>query len=147
MIDHAANPLYLAAQISPDASVFFFTLSVFLIYVELNRPGSLLPGFLGLLGVLFTIASLYRLSLSPLAILLIALCAGLFLLDLLHPQYFAVPVIAILALSTGFCLLVVGPIPMHVHPAAGIACGLTLGTGTSLLTRIARRARANKAVD
>jgi membrane-bound serine protease (ClpP class) len=147
MISHSSNPLYLAAQTPPNTAIFLLTFGVFLIYLELNRPGSILPGILGLLVTLFAIASLLRLSLSSTAVALILFSGALFLLNLLRPQRFGVSLLATLALVMGFCRLVNGPLPKHVSPAAGIACGLTLGMGTSLLTHIAHRARANKAVD
>ena len=117
------------ARLGPDAAVLLLTLGLLLVWLELNRPGWILPGALGLLFVL------------------LATAAALLLLDLLRPTPSAVALAAILALVLGLLRLVVAPAPPRVHLATAIACGLLLGGSTSVLTRIARRARANKALD
>jgi membrane-bound ClpP family serine protease len=131
----------------PDGAVLLLTFGLVLICVELNRPGWILPGTLGLLLVLFAVASLLRLELSLAGLALLATAAALLLLDLLRPTPTIVAVAATLALVLGFAHLVRGPAPRDVHALTAIGCGLLLGAGTSVLTRIARRARANKAVD
>ena len=131
----------------PDAAVLLLTLGLLLVYVELNRPGWIAPGALGLLLALFAAASLLRCDLSLAALALLATAAALLLLDLRHPTPVLVAAAATLALVMGFAHLVLGPAQKQVHAATAIGCGLLLGAGTSVLTRIARRARANKAVD
>jgi membrane-bound serine protease (ClpP class) len=132
---------------APDAAVLLLTLGLLLVYVELNRPGWILPGTFGLLLTLFAVASLLRLHLSPAAVALLASAAALLLLDLRRRTPRLVAAAATLALVLGFAHLVAGPAPQRVHAATAIGGGLLLGAGTSVLTRIARRARANKAVD
>ncbi len=135
------------AALTPDTALVCFTLGLLLIYFELNRPGTILPGALGLLLCLLSCASLlaHPISLSGLVLTLSA--AALLLLDLFRPVPLAVAAAATLALSCGFYRLLAAPEqkPTHLLPAA--LCGLILGSATSFLTRIARRARANKAVD
>jgi membrane-bound serine protease (ClpP class) len=142
-VSGAAAPLHLA----PDAALLLFTLGLLLIYVELNRPGWIVPGACGLLLALLAAASLLRLNVSLAALTLAASAAALLLLDLFRPSRAVVAVAATLALILGFYRLVQGPDSLHVHAPVAVLCGLALGTGTSVLTRIARRARANKAVD
>ena len=48
------------SHLSPDAAIVVLTMGVLLIYVELNRPGWILPGAAGLLATLFAGASLLR---------------------------------------------------------------------------------------
>ena len=131
----------------PDTAVLLLTLGLLLIYVELNRPGWIVPGALGLLLALFSTASLLQFELSLGAAALLATAVMLLLLDLLRPTPVVVAAAATLALILGFAYLVLGPAPRHVRAPVAVLCGLLLGVGTSMLTRIARRARANKAVD
>jgi membrane-bound serine protease (ClpP class) len=135
------------AHLGPDAAVLLLTLGLLLVYTELNRPGWILPGTLGLLLVLLAAASLLRLELSAAALVLLATAAALLLIGLLRPTPPAVALAATLALVLGLYRLVLGPAPRHVHGGTAIVCGLLLGSGTSVLTRIACRARANKALD
>jgi membrane-bound serine protease (ClpP class) len=136
-----------ASYLAPDSAILLLTLGLLLIYVELNRPGWIFPGACGLLLALLSIGSLLRLDLSLVAIALLATATALLLLDLLRPTPVLVAVAATLALVLGLDHLVFGPAPLQVHAAVAILCGLLLGGGTSILTRIARRARANKAVN
>ena len=57
-----------------------------------------------------------------------------------------VPVAATLGLVLGFTQLVRSP-GTAVGVGMAVGCGLVLGGSTSILTRIARRARANKGLD
>jgi membrane-bound serine protease (ClpP class) len=131
--------------LSPDAVLLFLTLGVALIYVEMNRPGSILPGAAGMLLTLLSVAALGRLPLAWWAVVLGLTGIALLVLDLLRPTSRLVATGATLALVLGFMHLVTGPAPIHSWVA--VPCGILLGAGTSILTRIARRARANKAVD
>jgi membrane-bound serine protease (ClpP class) len=139
----AAAPLHLA----PDAALLIFTLGLLLIYIELNRPGWIVPGACGLLLALLAAASLLRLNVSLASATLVASAAALLLLDLFRPAPALVAIAATLALILGFCRLVQSPGSLRIHAPVAVLCGLALGGGTSVLARIARRARANKAVD
>jgi membrane-bound ClpP family serine protease len=118
-----------------------------LIYVELNRPGWIFCGALGLLATLFAVASLARWELNPAAIALVGTAVALLALDLLRHTQVMVAIAATLALVLGFDHLVLGPGGMRVHTVTAVGCGVVLGVGTSILTRIARRARTNKGLD
>jgi membrane-bound serine protease (ClpP class) len=136
-----------AAHMSSNAAILLLTLGVLLIYAEINRPGWILPGALGMLLGLLSVASLLRCDLSHAAAALLGTALSLLLLDLLRPTPLLVAVSATLAMVLGLDRLVVGPAPQRVDTAVAVLCGLLLGGGTSWLTRIARRARANKALD
>jgi membrane-bound serine protease (ClpP class) len=134
-------------HLAPDHALLLFTLGLLLIYVELNRPGWIVPGACGLLLALLATASLLRLNLSLAAVTLLATAAALLLLDLLRPAPALVALAATVALILGFDRLVQGPEQLRIHAPVAVLCGLVVGGATSVLTRIARRARANKAVD
>jgi membrane-bound serine protease (ClpP class) len=134
-------------QLAPDNCVLLFTFGVLLIYVELNRPGSILPGAVGLLLALLAIAPLFHQRLNMAAIL--AIVGGVLLLarGLRRSTSAITPVIAAICLMFGLLYLVRGAGGVHVHAATAVPCGLVLGLGTSILTRIAHRARLNKGLD
>jgi membrane-bound serine protease (ClpP class) len=132
------------SHLAPDAAILVLTMGLLLIYVELNRPGWILPGTVGLVAALFAVASLLRLELNPGAMALVGTAVGLLVLDLLRRSPAIVAVAATVALVLGFGQLVVGPGGLRVNWWTALAGGVVLGTGTSILTRIARRARTNK---
>jgi membrane-bound serine protease (ClpP class) len=129
--------------LSPNAALLLLTLGIALIYIELNRPGSILPGALGLLATLLSIAALAHDHPALPAVILCLTALALLAVDLFRSTHILVAVAATLALVLGLSNLV----PARIHLWISVPCGILLGTGTSLLTRIARRARANKAVD
>jgi len=135
------------AEVSPGAALGAFTLGLLLIYVELNRPGRVIPGAVGLLLTLLACARLGAAHPRPLALLLVATAGALLAMELLHDTYrvveaaAAIPLAAALALVLGFRLMVMPPVGWMVC----ILCGVALGGVTVALARVARRARANKA--
>jgi membrane-bound serine protease (ClpP class) len=143
----AAFLLKTLANLSPDSALILLTLGLLLIYVELNRPGWIISGALGLLASLFAMASLLRLELNPAAIALICTAVALLVLDLLRRTQPTIAVAATLALVLGFSHLVLGHGELRIHTVTAVVCGVVIGAGTSVLTRIARRARVNKGLD
>jgi membrane-bound serine protease (ClpP class) len=139
--------MQMLANLRPDGAVILLTLGILLIYVELNRPGWIIPGAVGLLAVLFSAASLGRLHLNAGATILTATALMLLLLGLLRQTPPLVSIAATLALAMGLNQLISGPGALRVHPVTAISCGTLLGAVTSILTRIARRARTNKGLD
>jgi membrane-bound serine protease (ClpP class) len=137
----------LALHLSPDAALVLFTLGLLLVYLELNRPGGIFPGALGLTLSLLSLASLQRLYLQTSGLVLICTAATLLLFDLFRPTPVVVAVAATLALCLGLERLVAGPGFLRIHAPLAALCGVVLGAATSVLTRLARRARVNKAVD
>lgn len=131
-------------HLQADPAILLLTIGLLLIYYELNRPGSVLPGAAGLLGTLLAIDSLTHLPLNRPAVVLLFTGILLLSLGLIRPTGIAVALAATLSLTFGLYRLTGTGL---THTVTSIGCGLVLGGVTSLLTRIARRARANKAVD
>ena len=134
------------ATLSPDHALLLLTAGVLLIYVELNRPGWIAAGTLGLLALLFALASLLRLELNWEAITLVGTAVALLLLGLRRRTPAIVAAAATLALILGFEYLMLQG-NAHVQAGTAIGCGVLIGAVTSILTRIARRARTNKGLD
>jgi membrane-bound serine protease (ClpP class) len=130
------------AHLGPDVALLMLTLGLLLIYVELNRPGWIVCGAVGLTATLFAVASLVRLGLNPAAVALVGTAVVLLGLDLMRRTQGLVAIAATLALVLGFAHLVPG-----IGMGMAVGCGVMLGGCTSILTRIARRARTNKGLD
>jgi membrane-bound serine protease (ClpP class) len=138
-------PLLLA--LSPDAALLILTLGLALIAVELNRPGSIVPGALGLLLALLAAASLYARHPSTEAALEIAACLALMIFGGRLRLHWIVIALATIPLIVAIVYLIPPNHGPRVSTWVAVVCGLILGAGTILLTRIARRARQNKGLD
>ena len=135
-------------QNSPDYLVLLSVLGILLIYVELNRPGLVLPGAIGLTLVLLCSSVILTMSWrwAGIALLGLAVVMQAFALRQRLPQWAAL----IAGISAYFgCRGLLAQAPGHVRISFPVALltGLILGPGTSVLTEIARRARANKGLD
>ena len=136
-----------ALHLAPDAAIALFTLGTLLIYLELNRPGSILPGTLGLLLTLLAIAAILPQPLNPFALILLAAASLFFLINLRRVLHPTLAILSTLILIAGFQYLLKNPPHPRLHIATSIVCGLILGVSSTLLGNIAQRARANKRLD
>jgi membrane-bound serine protease (ClpP class) len=147
------RPLYFALAIAdlqlqpkhlftPDIALIALTIGILLIYVELNRPGRILPGALGLLLALLAMPSLFANGIHSVALpLLLGTSVIILALGLRCKVHIIASVAATIGLALSFNAI------EGVHTAFAIASGLLLGVTSSLLAHIARRARANKGLD
>jgi membrane-bound ClpP family serine protease len=139
--------LPLLATLSPNAAVLIFTVGVALIALELNRPGSILPGTAGLLLTLLAAASLWPRHPNAEAVVEIVLSMSVLLLQARRRLLWLLPLSATILLVFSTARL----LPLTTDPGISLwiatLCGLFLGAGTTVLTRIARRARQNKGLD
>jgi membrane-bound ClpP family serine protease len=139
--------LPLLATLSPNAAVLIFTVGVALIAVELNRPGSILPGAVGLLLALLAAASLWPRHPNVEAALQIILSMALLLLQTRRTLFWLLPISAVILLIYSVATLLPPTVEPTISPWIAVLCGLLLGGGTTVLTRIARRARLHKGLD
>lgn len=139
--------LPLLVTLSPNAAILICTLGFALIALELNRPGSILPGALGLLLTLLAVASMWPRRPHASAFLGILLAMAVLLLQTRRTLFWLVPLAATALLVYATTKL----LPATAQPAISVwialVCGLILGGGITVLTRIARRARLNKGLD
>jgi membrane-bound serine protease (ClpP class) len=131
-------------HLSPDAALLVLTIGVLLIYVELNRPGWIMPGAIGLLLSLLSIASMLRFSLRPSAVIVTAMATAFLVLGLMRRIPLPISLATATAMVWGFVYLVRGPGTALIHVPTALFCGLILSVATPLLSAIARRARRNK---
>jgi membrane-bound serine protease (ClpP class) len=134
------------AALSPEDTILLLTAGLFLLYLEFNRPGWIVPLAVGLTAELFALASLLRLRPDITTLALLGGGALLLLLDLWRRTPVLLGVVATLALMLGFGRLGRGD-GLLLGEGVAIGCGAIIGAGTSILTRIARRARTNKGLD
>ena len=128
---------------SAGHAVLLLTAGIALIYVELNRPGRVVPGALGVLVTLLAAAALVQHGVRGEGVLLLTVSAIVLAGDLVRPTGIPLAVVSAAALCIGLHELVGGDGSTVTWPVA-VGCGLAIGAGTSALTRIARRARVNK---
>ena len=133
--------------LSPNTAVVLLTVGLALIAIELNRPGSILPGALGLLLSLLAAASLGHHDPRPGPVILFIASLVLLLLQARRPLLWTLPVTATSVLVLSIGMLLPSTAQPGISPWLALLCGLFLGAGITVLTRIARRARQNKGLD
>ncbi|GAA3758925.1 nodulation protein NfeD [Terriglobus aquaticus] len=135
----------LRALLNPDLTVLLLTLGALLILLEINTPGTIVPGAA---GVLLVLLSLYALLLMPLrwqGVILLVISVGLLLAETQFARGSAYGVAAVGTLTLGLRLLVRGPVPeMEVDWSTSIGAGLGFGGITAGLVLLGVRARRAK---
>lgn len=138
--------LPLLATLPPDGAILILTLGIALIAVELNRPGWILPGAAGLLLTLLAAASLSQHALAPLWAVGSLLFVSILLVQARRTLHLSLAVASMVLLILCLKRLIVPPGP-PISTWVALICGTLLGAGTTVLTRVARRARQNKGLD
>ncbi|PYY00995.1 MAG: serine protease, partial [Acidobacteria bacterium] len=114
---------------------------------ELNHPGAIIPG---VVGIIFVVLAVFALNLLPLRFAGVALILTAFILFALEAKFAthgALGIGGIAVMILGALLLVDGPIPqMRIQPVTAIAVSITFGLLTIFLLNIAVRARRGKVV-
>lgn len=131
----------------PSLAFAILGLGIFAIYAELNNPGTVLPGTVGI--ILIVLAG-FALNLLPVRFAALALIATAFILFALEAKIASHGVLGIggvVALTLGGLFLVDGPIPeMRVRLFYALGVSVPLGAITIFLMTIALKARAGKRV-
>jgi len=128
--------------VDPNVAFLVFAIGALALYAELNHPGAVVPG---VVGVVFILLALFALNLLPTRYASFTLIIGAFVLFVLEAKFATHGVLGlggIVLLTLGGLLLVDGPIPeMRVHLWTALAISIPLG-----LITIALKARRNKIV-
>ncbi|RXS94641.1 nodulation protein NfeD [Silvibacterium dinghuense] len=131
----------------PNLAVLILVLGGLLIYIEFNAPGTIIPGAMGTLLLLTALFALNLLPVHYTAVMLLLASFVLMLLEAKFPSHGVLAVVGIVALIFGTLTLVSAPIPeLEVHLATALSCGAAFGFITTVLVRIAIRARRNKVI-
>ena len=138
--------LALIAALSPNQAVVIATLGLCLIFLELNRPGRILPGALGLTLVLLATATLLHYPLHPAALVWLGLASATLAAQLWRqvPLWVAGATTVVIAFSLRF--LIPESTHLHINTPTALTCGAAIGLLGTALSRIALRARRLKAV-
>ena len=137
----------LVLQNSPDLALVTATAGICLIFLELNRPGIILPGALGLLLLLLGAACLWQHAVQPYALLALSIATAALASNLhrvLSPWLLGVSTLGLMLAFQFLLTPSAGARP--IHTATAIGCGGLLGGLAGVLSRIAFRARRAKAI-
>jgi len=129
--------------VTPDVAVLTLLAGILLIYLECNRPGSILPGCLGALLLLLSFNSLHQLPLQPAALAFTAAGIALIVLAAFRLRILFAA-LGIASLIYGLTTLIQPFAPAHVHLSTAIFSATVFGAATVYLASIALRARRNK---
>jgi membrane-bound serine protease (ClpP class) len=130
---------------NPDLAVLLIVLGGFLVYLEFNVPGTIVPGTLGTLFILLGFFGLNLLPIRFTAILLITAAVVMIILEAKFASHGVLGLAGIGALVFGLATLVDGPIAeQKVHLGVALGAGIGFGIVTLGLAWIAVRARRNK---
>jgi membrane-bound serine protease (ClpP class) len=131
----------------PNFAFGILALGVFAIYAELNNPGTVLPGTVGLILIVLAGFALNLLPVRFAALGLIATAFVLFALEAKLASHGVLGLGGVVALTLGGLFLVDGPIPeMRVRLSTALGVSLPVGAITVFLMTIALKARAGKRV-
>jgi membrane-bound serine protease (ClpP class) len=132
---------------NPNIAVGLVALGMFCIYVELNNPGYVLPGTVGVIAIVLAGFALNMLPVRFAALALIVTAFVLFALEAKLASHGVLGIGGVVALTLGSLFLVDGPIlEMRVYLSTALAISLPLGVITVFLMTIALKARAGKRV-
>ena len=138
--------LYRILPCSPDGALVLATLGLCLIFLELNRPGWILPGALGLALVLVSVPPLLPGAHLLWAVTLLILSAAICVLHLWFSFTAWTSAVATILLILAFRLLLRGSVSSHMHWITAVVCGGLIGSLSTMLARVARHAREAKHV-
>ena len=134
-------------MLSSDGAVALASFGLLLIFLECNRPGRVIPSSLGLLSLLLASANLFRHGLQLWAVSVILIAVAIALWNL----YRRLPLWLLLLSGGGWIIglrfLVHPEGASFVHTPVALLAGGLLGTFSTVLTRIAYRARRAKALN
>ena len=143
-------PMSLRQQIlgwlmDPNISFLLLAVGAFAIYAEMNHPGAVVPG---VVGVIFILLAVFALNLLPTRFAAVTLILAAFVLFALEAKFATHGVLGIggiVALTLGGLFLVDGPIPqLRVQLWTALGVSVPLGVITVFLMNLAIRARRNK---
>ncbi len=118
-------PAPLSVLADPTLAFGLLLLALLGVGLEAMHPGAVVPGTVGLLSGVLAVAALLDLSLNLLGLVLVAVAAGLFVLDLGAQSHGVLSVAGMAAAAAGGWLLFRGP---GVDPVALVALPVALGT-------------------
>src|SRR6266849_1923950 len=143
--DMSLKERLLSMLMDPNIAFLLFALGSLAIFAELNHPGAVVPGVVGVISILL---ALFALNLLPTRYASLALLVAAFVLFILEAKYATHGVLGIggiICMIFGALFLVDGPIPeMRVHLFTAMVVSVPIGLITIFLMTLALRARRNR---
>jgi len=143
--DMSLKERLLSMLMDPNIAFLLFALGALAIFAELNHPGAVIPGVVGIISILL---ALFALNLLPTRYAALALLIAAFALFALEAKYATHGVLGIggmICMVLGALFLVDGPIPeMRVHLLTALIVSVPIGAITIFLMTLAMRARRGR---
>jgi membrane-bound serine protease (ClpP class) len=147
VFDMTLKESILDTLMDPNLAFLLLAIGALALYVELNHPGAVIPGTV---GVVFILVAAFALNFLPTRFAAVGLILGAFALfgaEAKFATHGILTVGGIALLTMGGLLLVDSPIPeMRVHLLTALAVSIPFGLITAFLMTIALKARRNKVV-
>jgi len=122
----SARQKFLLTISNPNLAYILLMLGLLGLYFEFAHPGAILPGVLGGISLLLAIFSFQILPINYVALLLILLAIGLFILEVKVQSFGILGVGGVIAMVIGSVMLVDSPVP-ELQPSLKIIIPLALG--------------------
>lgn len=137
----------LSKLMDPNLAFLLFVLGGLAIFAELNHPGAVLPGVVGLISILLALFALNLLPTRFAALALLVAAFALFALEAKYATHGVLGIGGIICMVFGALFLVDGPIPeMRVHLLTAVVVSVPIGLIAIFLTTLVLRARRNRVV-
>jgi len=125
-IPMTARQKFLLTISNPNLAYILLMLGLLALYFEFAHPGAILPGVLGGISLLLAIFSFQILPINYVALLLILLAIGLFILEVKVQSFGILGAGGIIAMVIGSVMLIDSPIP-ELQPSLKIIIPLAVG--------------------
>ncbi len=125
-IPMTARQKFLITISNPNLAYILLMVGLLGLYFEFSHPGAILPGVLGGISLLLAIFSFQILPLNYVALLLILLAIGLFVLEVKIQSYGILGVGGVIAMVIGSVMLINSPIP-ELQPSLTVVIPLAVG--------------------
>jgi membrane-bound serine protease (ClpP class) len=128
-IPMTARQKFLITISNPNLAYILLMIGLLGLYFEFSHPGAILPGVLGGISLLLAIFSFQILPLNYVALILILLAIGLFILEVKVQSYGILGIGGVIAMVIGSVMLINSPLP-ELQPSLTfiipVAIGLSL---------------------
>jgi membrane-bound serine protease (ClpP class) len=122
----SARQKFLLTISNPNLAYILLMLGLLGLYFEFAHPGAILPGVLGAISLLLAIFSFQILPINYVALILILLAIGLFILEVKVQSYGILGIGGVIAMVIGSVMLINSPIP-ELQPSLTIIIPMAVG--------------------
>lgn len=137
----------LSTLMDPNIAFLLFALGGLAIFAELNHPGAVLPGVVGVISILLALFALNLLPTRYASLALLLAAFALFALEAKFATHGVLGIGGIICMIFGALFLVDGPIPeMRVRFITAAVVSIPIGVIAIFLMTLVLRARRNRVV-